>query len=66
MSKFDIDIDDMIKFFKEAGFEIVNAKPGEEGGLYIDGKRVEDAGEALREAFETPINIDEYIGEEHE
>ena len=54
MSKFDIDVDDMIKFFKEAGFEIVDAKPGEEGGLYIGGKLV-DPVEALREAFETPI-----------
>lgn len=64
MSKFDINIDDMIKFFKEAGFEIVDAKPGEEGGLYIDGKRVGDAGKALQEAFQIPINIDDYIGEE--
>ena len=66
MSKFDIDINDMIKFFKEAGFEIVDAKPGEESGIYIDEKRVEDAGKALEEAFRTPINIDDYIGEEYE
>ena len=66
MNKFDIDIDDMIKFFKEAGFEIVDAKPGEEGGLYIDGKRVEDAGKALEEAFRTPININDYKGEKYE
>ena len=66
MSKFNIDIDDFIKFLKKAGFEIVDAKPGEEGGLYIDGKRVEDAGKALEEAFRTPINIDDYIGEKYE
>lgn len=65
MSKFDIDIDDMIKFFKEAGCTITKAKPGEEGGFYIDGKRI-DIVEVLREAFETPINIDDYIGEEYE
>lgn len=62
MSKFDIDVDDMIKFFKEAGFEVKDAAPGEEGGLYIGGKLV-DPVEALREAFETPINIDDYKGE---
>lgn len=65
MSKFDINIDDMIKFFKEAGCEVKDAAPGEEGGLYIGGKRV-DPVEALKEAFETPINIDEYIGDKYE
>ena len=63
MIKFDIDIDDMIKFFKEAGFEIVDAKPNEEGGIKKKKKRVEDAGKALQEAFQIPINIDDYKGE---
>lgn len=53
MSKFNIDIDDMIKFFKEV-------KP-----VYINREKI-DIVKIFKKHFQTPINIDEYIGEEHE
>ena len=59
MSEFDIDVNDFIRFLEKAGFEIVDTPEGQESGIYIDGKWVEDAGELLRECFETPITCEE-------
>lgn len=59
MPEFNININDFIKFLEKAGFEIVDTPEGQESGLYIDGKRVEDAGELLKECFNTPITCEE-------
>lgn len=62
MSKFNIDINDMLKFFTEAGCTITKAKPGEEGGFYINGERI-DPVEIFREQLQTPIDLENNKGE---
>lgn len=65
MSKFNLDINDMLKFFTEAGCTITKAKPGEEGSFYINGERI-DLVEIFREHFQTPIDLENNKGDKNE
>lgn len=65
MSKFNIDINDMLKFFTEAGCIITKAKFSEEGGFYINGEKI-DPVEIFKEHFQTPINIYNNKGDKYE
>ena len=65
MSKFNININDMLKFFTKVGCTITKAKPSEEGGFYINKEKV-DPVEVFREHFQTPIDIYNNKGDKHE
>lgn len=58
MGKFNINAEEFIKFLKDAGAKVTKAPEGEEGGFFINGKRV-DPVEILRESFNTPITCEE-------